>query len=67
LAQILDACHRVWHAPDYGILPEALREELARTAERLDKSEAELIRQRSKRHLSAVTPPSPRLPLFSSG
>lgn len=47
-------------------LPESLRASLARAAKRLRLSEAEVLRQALERHLSTLSPPAPRLPLFRS-
>jgi hypothetical protein len=48
-------------------LPDELHANLTRTAKRLERSEADLVREALERHLRAVTPPAPRLPLFESG
>ncbi len=48
-------------------LPETLHADLTRVAKRLDRSEAELIREALEEHLRNATPPAPRLPLFKSG
>lgn len=48
-------------------LPEALHEDLARTAKRLKRTEAALVRDALEQHLRRLTRPSPKLPLFASG
>ena len=48
-------------------LPEPLHADLARTAKRLKRTEADLVRDAVEQHLRGLTPPSPRLPLFASG